>query len=132
MPPQPNVPKPLAKHSTSGKTQPLMNRRTQIARFIADKPGEAADLLLAWETEVGKTMPLDFKSWWENSPLEWPTVTRMVIEAHREQERLALLPTANDAASHWKAGAITRRKKHTAQGMRRDHATQQTPRSRQK
>lgn len=58
-----------------------MSRREQIMELIATTPDVVTDMLLSWETEIGKTMPHDFKDWWQNSPQEWPIVTRMVIES---------------------------------------------------
>jgi len=43
----------------------------------------------AWESELSKVMPPDFKDWWQNSKDEWPVVARCVIESLREREREA-------------------------------------------
>ena len=48
---------------------------------MASDPYLVAEILVTWETEIGKTMPADFKDWWENTPLEWPMVARR-IQAH--------------------------------------------------
>ena len=43
----------------------------------------------AWQTELSKVMPPDFKDWWENSKAEWPLVARWVIEnKNRRLEQL--------------------------------------------
>ena len=57
--------------------------------IMASDPCLVAEILVAWETEIGKTMPADFKDWWENTPLEWPMVARRIIESLRERESLA-------------------------------------------
>lgn len=41
--------------------------------------------LQAYDDEISKEMPPDFKDWWENSKDEWPLITRLVLEARREQ-----------------------------------------------
>lgn len=64
-------------------------RRTAIMELIATDPGAVADMLIAWETELSKVMPLDYKDWWQNSREEWPLVARMTIESLREREQLA-------------------------------------------
>ena len=38
-----------------------------------------------WLLEIGQVMPKDFKDFWENSPEEWPLVTRLVIENLRKR-----------------------------------------------
>lgn len=40
--------------------------------------------LKAYDEEISKVMPEDFKDWWENSKDEWPLVTRLVLEARQE------------------------------------------------
>ena len=43
--------------------------------------------LAAWEAELSKVMPPDFKDWWQNSKAEWPLVARLVIEGkNRERD----------------------------------------------
>ena len=63
--------------------------------IMANDPDSVAEMLVAWETEIGKTMPKDFKDWWQNSPSEWPLVARLVIESLRERESLAWEMLAN-------------------------------------
>jgi hypothetical protein len=41
--------------------------------------------LKAYDEEISKEIPLDFKDWWQNSKEEWPLVTRLVLEGRREQ-----------------------------------------------
>ena len=36
--------------------------------------------LQAYDEELSKVMPKDYKDWWENSKNEWPLVARLVIE----------------------------------------------------
>jgi hypothetical protein len=43
-----------------------------------------AERLKAYDEEISKEMPEDFKDWWENSPEEYPLVTRLVLEGRRE------------------------------------------------
>lgn len=64
-------------------------RRDAIMELIATDPGAVADMLVAWETELSKVMPEDYKDWWQNSKEEWPMVARMSIESLREREQLA-------------------------------------------
>jgi hypothetical protein len=66
-----------------------MNRHKEIMEMIGADPNAVADMLVAWETELSKTMPLDFKDWWQNSKTEWPLVARMLIESLRERENIA-------------------------------------------
>ena len=40
--------------------------------------------LKAYDEEISKEMPEDFKDWWENSPEEFPLVARLVLEGRRE------------------------------------------------
>jgi len=40
--------------------------------------------LQAYDEELSKEMPKDFKDWWENSKDEWPLVARYVLEGRRE------------------------------------------------
>lgn len=61
-----------------------MTRLEEIKKQIADDPDAAAAMLLAWEEELSKVMPEDFKDWWQNSRCEWPLVARLVIEGLRE------------------------------------------------
>ena len=63
-------------------------RRDAIMELIATDPGAVADMLVAWETELSKVMPADYKDWWQNSKEEWPMVARMSIESLREREQL--------------------------------------------
>ena len=39
-----------------------------------------AERLQAYDEELSKVMPKDYKDWWENSKNEWPLVARLVIE----------------------------------------------------
>ena len=64
-------------------------RRDAIMELIATDPGAVADMLVAWETELSKVMPADYKDWWQNSRAEWPMVARMSIESLRKREQLA-------------------------------------------
>ena len=41
--------------------------------------------LQAYDEEISKEIPLDFKDFWENSKDEWPLVTRLVLEGRRKQ-----------------------------------------------
>ena len=41
--------------------------------------------LKAYDDEISKEMPLDFKDWWENSKDEWPLITRLVLEGRRKE-----------------------------------------------
>jgi len=62
-----------------------MTRHEEIMDMMANDPDTVADMIVSWETEVGKAMPMDFKDWWQNSPSEWPLVTRLTIETLRER-----------------------------------------------
>ena len=64
-------------------------RHKAIMELIATDPGAVADMLVAWETELSKVMPADYKDWWQNSKAEWPMVSRMTIESLRKREQLA-------------------------------------------
>jgi hypothetical protein len=39
--------------------------------------------LQAYDEELSKEMPKDFKDWWQNSKEEWPLVARYVLEGRR-------------------------------------------------
>ena len=45
--------------------------------------------LKAYDDELSKVMPPDFKDWWQGSKDEWPLIAAMVIESLREREELA-------------------------------------------
>ncbi len=79
----------IANKRLKQETKKHMSRHAQIMEAMANNPDEVADRLIAWETEVGKTMPADFKDWRENDSSEWPLVTRTVIESMREREKEA-------------------------------------------
>ena len=64
-------------------------RHKAIMELITTDPGAVADMLVAWETELSKVMPEDYKDWWQNSKEEWPMVARMSIESLRKREQLA-------------------------------------------
>lgn len=64
-------------------------RYKAIMEIIATDPGAVADMLVAWETELSKVMPADYKDWWQNAREEWPMVARVSIESLREREQLA-------------------------------------------
>lgn len=64
-------------------------RHEEIMAQIRTDPNSVANMLVAWETEISKVMPLDYKDWWQNSKLEWPVIARMSIESLREREKLA-------------------------------------------
>lgn len=51
-----------------------------IAEFKPD-----LDRLNAYDEELSKEMPLDYKDWWESSKSEWPEVARMTLEGRRER-----------------------------------------------
>jgi hypothetical protein len=55
------------------------------ARTLERRAIAAEAKLAKWESELSRTMPADFKDWWQNSPDEWPEVARMVIEGLRKQ-----------------------------------------------
>jgi cephalosporin-C deacetylase-like acetyl esterase len=56
-----------------------------------------AERLKAYDEEISKEMPLDFKDWWENSKEEWPLVARYVLERRRgEIEWLEIALIAKD------------------------------------
>jgi hypothetical protein len=44
--------------------------------------------LKRYDDEISREMPLDFKDWWENSPEEYPLVTRLVLEGRRQEIEL--------------------------------------------
>lgn len=69
--------------------QIAMTRREEIKQMMVTDPDAVVDLLLAWEEEMSKEMPADFKDWWQNSREEWPSVARHVIQSLREREQLA-------------------------------------------
>ncbi len=73
-----------------------MNRHEEIMEMMGTDPDAVADMLVAWETELSKVMPLDFKDWWQNSKTEWPLVARMVIESLHEREKIAWDMLSND------------------------------------
>jgi len=64
-------------------------RHEEIMAQIRTDPNSVANMLVAWETELSKVMPLDYKDWWQNSKLEWPVIARMSIESLRKRESLA-------------------------------------------
>jgi len=41
--------------------------------------------LQAYDEELSKVMPKDYKDWWENSKDEWPLVARLMNEDLREE-----------------------------------------------
>ena len=45
--------------------------------------------LKAYDEELSKVMPPDFKDWWQNSKNEWPEIAAAVITNLREREDLA-------------------------------------------
>ena len=45
--------------------------------------------LKAYDEELSKVMPPDFKDWWQNSKDEWPEIAAAVITNLREREELA-------------------------------------------
>jgi len=45
--------------------------------------------LKAYDDELSKVMPPDFKDWWQNSKDEWPQIAAAVITNLREREELA-------------------------------------------
>jgi len=65
------------------------NKAKRHEDLMAMDPSAVADMLVAWETEISKVMPADYKDWWQNSRAEWPVVARMNIESLREREQLA-------------------------------------------
>jgi cephalosporin-C deacetylase-like acetyl esterase len=55
------------------------------------------DRLKAYDEEISKEMPKDFKDWWENSKEEWPLIARYVLERRRgEIEWLEIALIAKD------------------------------------
>lgn len=73
-----------------------MTRHEEIMELMGTDPDAIADMLVAWETELSKVMPSDFKDWWNNSKTEWPLVARLVIESLREREKEAWDMLSND------------------------------------
>lgn len=65
-----------------------MTRREDILEKIKSDPENMADLILSYEEELSKVMPLDFKDWWRNDRNEWPLIARLVIENLREHLEL--------------------------------------------
>jgi hypothetical protein len=53
---------------------------------IMDVIAPSINRLKAYDEEISKEMPLDFKDWWEGSKDEWPEVARMCLEGRRERE----------------------------------------------
>lgn len=49
-----------------------------------------AERLTAYDEELCKVMPDDFKDWWNNSRNEWPRIARHTIESLRDREEWAL------------------------------------------
>ena len=45
--------------------------------------------LKAYDEELSKVMPPDFKDWWQNSKDEWPEIAAAVITNLREREEMA-------------------------------------------
>ena len=41
--------------------------------------------LQAWRRELSRTMPYDFKDWWEGSTAEWPEIAGEVAEQRRTE-----------------------------------------------
>jgi hypothetical protein len=55
------------------------------------------DRLKAYDEEISKEMPKDFKDWWENSKEEWPLIARYILERRRgEIEWLEIALIAQD------------------------------------
>jgi len=69
--------------------------------LVGTDPDSVADMLVAWETELSKVMPTDFKDWWQIDRKEWPLVARLTIEGRRKSEELAwrMLPQLNPQES---------------------------------
>jgi hypothetical protein len=44
--------------------------------------------LKAYDEELSKVMPPDFKDWWQNSKNEWPEIARWVIETQYKEIEL--------------------------------------------
>jgi hypothetical protein len=59
-----------------------------FARTLERELAEANKLVAAYETEISKEMPPDFKDWWENDKSEWPLVARLVLENRRNRNEL--------------------------------------------
>lgn len=80
----------------------IMSRHEEIMELMGTDPDAVADMLVAWETELSKVMPPDFKDWWQNSKTEWPLVARTVIESLREREDIAwgMLSNTKDMPSN--------------------------------
>jgi cephalosporin-C deacetylase-like acetyl esterase len=56
-----------------------------------------AERLKAYDEEISREMPKDFKDWWENSKEEWPLIARYVLERRRgEIEWLEIALIAKD------------------------------------
>ena len=71
---------------------PSYEDHQRVLRLLkqAEQRAEAAEAqLAAWECEVGTEMPPDFKDWHENSELEHPLVTRLVLEVRRKDRQQA-------------------------------------------
>jgi cephalosporin-C deacetylase-like acetyl esterase len=45
--------------------------------------------LKAYDDELSKVMPPDFKDWWQNSKDEWPEIAAAVITNLRQREEMA-------------------------------------------
>lgn len=74
---------------SSSMTDNKATRHEEIMAQIRTDPNSVASMLVEWETELSKVMPLDYKDWWQNSKREWPIIARMSIESLREREKLA-------------------------------------------
>lgn len=66
-----------------------MSRHEEILEQMGRDPDAVADMLVAWEAELSKVMPEDFKDWWESDKSEWPSLARLTIESLREREKAA-------------------------------------------
>jgi cephalosporin-C deacetylase-like acetyl esterase len=45
--------------------------------------------LKAYDDELSKVMPPDFKDWWQGSKNEWPEIAAAVIVSLRQREEMA-------------------------------------------
>lgn len=83
----------LGENASDRSDEALINGVRQVLILV----DQLASSKKAWETELSKVMPSDYKDWWENSKEEWPMIARLTIESLRKREQAAWVnPTENE------------------------------------
>jgi len=85
-PRKPEIPSPVNLRSDGANPYDASGKpNLNISGSASETTEQKLQRLDAYDEELSKVMPPDFKDWWQNNKVEWPLIARFTIERLREE-----------------------------------------------